>query len=288
MSKKFQLGLVQLSVGGDKGHNIARAISFVQEASKKGANVVALPECWNSPYGTDYFSEYAEKIDNSKNTESPSVTAMQRMAIENSVYLIGGSIPEKEGDRLYNTSCVFNPEGKLIAKHRKLHLYDLDIPGKIKFQESSTLSAGNKLTVFDTPYGKFGLGICYDIRFVEYASVLTAKGCQILCYPGAFNKTTGEAHWELLQRGRAVDNQVYVCTISPARHSPKENPSPSSYVAWGHSMVVNPWGTTIAKAEEEEKIIIADIDLSKVEEIRKNIPILTQKRKDVYSLPTEL
>ncbi|KAM5275226.1 omega-amidase NIT2 isoform 4-T4 [Hipposideros larvatus] len=185
-------------------------------------------ECFNSPYGTNYFPEYAEKI------PGESTQKLSEVAKECSIYLIGGSIPEEDAGKLYNTCAVFGPDGTLLVKHRKLHLFDIDVPGKITFQESKTLSPGDSFSTFETPYCRVGLGICYDIRFAELAQIYAQRGCQLLVYPGAFNLTTGPAHWELLQRGRAVDNQVYVATASPARDEK------ASYVAWGHSTVVNP------------------------------------------------
>lgn len=133
-------------------------------------------------------------------------------------------------------------------------------------------------SVWKTAYCRVGLGICYDMRFAELAQIYAQRGCQLLVYPGAFNLTTGPAHWELLQRGRAVDNQVYVATASPARD---EN---ASYVAWGHSSVVNPWGEVLAKAGTEETIVYSDIDLKKMAEIRQQIPIFSQKRSDLYEV----
>ncbi|NXC75156.1 NIT2 amidase, partial [Anhinga anhinga] len=269
----FRLALIQLHVSAVKSDNLQRACGLVREASAKGAKVVALPECFNSPYGTKYFKQYAEKI------PGESTQKLSEVAKECSVYLVGGrSIPEEDGGKLYNTCAVFGPDGAMLAKHRKVHLFDIDIPGKIQFKESETLSPGNSFSVFDTPYCKVGLGICYDIRFAEMAQVYGEKGCQLLIYPGAFNLTTGPAHWELLQRGRAVDNQVYVATVSPARDEK------ASYVAWGHSTVVNPWGEVIAKAGAEETVIYTDIDLTKLAEIRQQIPILNQKRWDLYGI----
>ncbi|XP_043748890.1 omega-amidase NIT2 isoform X3 [Cervus elaphus] len=199
------------------------------------------------------------------------------MSLEVTSYL-QGSIPEEDAGRLYNTCAVFGPDGALLARHRKLHLFDINVPGKITFQESETLSPGDSFSVFDTPYCRVGLGICYDIRFAELAQIYAQRGCQLLVYPGAFNLTTGPAHWELLQRGRAVDNQVYVATASPARDEK------ASYVAWGHSTVVSPWGEVLAKAGTEETIVYADIDLKKLAEIRQQIPIFSQKRSDLYAV----
>ncbi|XP_027679857.3 omega-amidase NIT2 [Chelonia mydas] len=268
----FRLALIQLHVSTVKSDNLNKACGLIRKATAQGAKVVALPECFNSPYSTKYFPEYAEKI------PGESTQKLSEVAKECGIYLIGGSIPEEDAGKLYNTCTVFGPDGAMLAKHRKIHLFDINVPGKIRFQESETLSAGDSFSVFDTPYCKVGLGICYDIRFAELAQIYAQKGCQLLVYPGAFNMTTGPAHWELLQRGRAVDNQVYVATASPARDEK------ASYVAWGHSTVVNPWGEVIAKAGTEETVIYTDIDLKKLAEIRQQIPLHTQKRSDLYSV----
>ncbi|CAO2632016.1 Omega-amidase NIT2 [Lemmus lemmus] len=231
-----------------------------------------IQECFNSPYGTNYFPEYAEKI------PGESTQKLAETAKENSIYLIGGSIPEEDAGKLYNTCAVFGPDGSLLVKHRKIHLFDIDVPGKITFQESKTLSPGDSLSTFDTPYCRVGLGICYDMRFAELAQIYAQRGCQLLVYPGAFNLTTGPAHWELLQRARAVDNQVYVATASPARDDK------ASYVAWGHSTVVDPWGQVLTKAGTEEMILYSDIDLKRLAEVRQQIPISKQKRADLYAV----
>jgi len=203
---------------------------------------------------------------------------LQEVAKHYKVYVIGGSIPEKEGDKLFNTSVSFDPLGNIIGKHRKVHLFDIDVPGKIRFVESETLTAGNSLTILDTEFCKIGVGICYDIRFAELALLYCAQGAKFLVYPGAFNMTTGPPHWELLQRGRALDNQLYVATVSPAR-----DPN-ADYTAWGHSSVVNPWGEVIATTDEKPNIVYADIALSRVDEVRSQIPVLQQKRKDIYEV----
>uniref|UniRef100_A0A8C2BPH6 omega-amidase n=1 Tax=Cyprinus carpio TaxID=7962 RepID=A0A8C2BPH6_CYPCA len=268
----FRLALVQLHVSKIKADNLGRAQKIVKEAAGQGAKVVVLPECFNSPYGTGFFAEYAEKI------PGESTQVLSEAAKECGVYLVGGSIPEEDGGKIYNTCSIFGPDGKLLVKHRKIHLFDIDVPGKIRFQESETLSPGNSLSMFETPFCKVGVGICYDIRFAELAQIYAKKGCQLLVYPGAFNMTTGPAHWELLQRGRAVDNQVYVAAASPARDES------ASYVAWGHSSVVNPWGEVIAKAGSEESIVYADIDLQYLADMRQQLPITTQRRNDLYSV----
>jgi len=154
---------------------------------------------------TDYFNENSEPI-----PSGPSSQALARFAKENGVYIIGGSIPELGEDNvsIYNTCTVWSPMGELLARHRKVHLFDIDIPGKITFQESKTLTPGSQLTTVKTPYCKIGIGICYDLRFAEMAALYREQGCELLVYPGAFNMTTGPAHWQILQQARAVDNQV--------------------------------------------------------------------------------
>ncbi|MED6185079.1 Omega-amidase, chloroplastic [Stylosanthes scabra] len=230
---KFKIGLCQLSVTADKDRNIAHARQAIQDAASKGAQLVLLPEIWNSPYSNDSFPVYAEDID-AGGDASPSTAMLSELARHLKITIVGGSIPERSRGNLYNTCCVFGTDGKLKAKHRKIHLFDIDIPGKITFFESKTLTAGETPTIVDTEVGRIGIGICYDIRFPELAMIYAARGAHLLCYPGAFNMTTGPLHWELLQRARATDNQLYVATCSPARDTG------SSYVAWGHSTLVGP------------------------------------------------
>ena len=201
------------------------------------------------------------------------------MASESKTYVLGGSIPEHVASdkKYYNTSLLFGPKGELLATHRKVHLFDIDIPGKITFRESDVLSPGNKVTIVDLPpYGKIAMAICYDIRFPELATIAARNGCFLLLYPGAFNLTTGALHWSLQTRARAMDNQVYVGSCSPARDMD------ASYNAWGHSMIVDPNAVVMTEAGEKEEIIYADLEVGKIEEIRKGIPITTQRRFDVY------
>ncbi|KAI9761290.1 MAG: hypothetical protein M4579_001080 [Chaenotheca gracillima] len=281
LKKPFKLALVQLATGPDKSVNLSRARSKVLEASRSGASLIVLPECFNSPYGTQYFSSYAETLLPSPPTptQSPTYHALADLARESSAYIIGGSIPEYSPTtkKHHNTSLTFSPTGELLATHRKVHMFDIDIPGKIRFKESEVLSPGNKVTIVDLPpYGKVGIAICYDIRFPELAMIAARKGCFLLVYPGAFNLTTGALHWSLQARARAMDNQVYVALCSPARDME------ASYNAWGHSMAVDPNAHVLAEAAEGEEIVYADLEAGKIEETRKGVPIYTQRRFDVY------
>lgn len=281
LKQPLKLALVQLAAGGDKAANLSQARLKVLEAAKAGARLIVLPECFNSPYGCQFFPKYAETLLPSppSKTQAPSWHSLSSIAMEAQAYLVGGSIPEFVPDtkKYYNTSLVFSPKGQLIATHRKTHLFDIDIPGKITFKESDVLSPGNKVTLFDLPeYGKIGLAICYDIRFPELATIAARKGAFLLIYPGAFNTTTGPMHWSLQGRARAVDNQVYVALCSPARDMD------ATYHAWGHTMAVNPNAEIMAEADEKEAIIYADLDGAMIEETRKGIPLYNQRRFDVY------
>lgn len=294
----MRVALCQFHVTADKTVNLQTCASYLDRAAQAQVDLVVLPEIWNSPYATAAFAEYAERLpdvphakeaaEDASKESSSSVSAelIRSKAMQHKLWIVGGSIPERRGDKLYNTCLVYSPTGTLVAKHRKVHLFDVDVPGGITFFESDTLSAGSTLSHFETPWCTIGVGICYDIRFPEYAMLLAQhKNCQILIYPGAFNLTTGPAHWELLQRSRAVDNQCYVLTASPARSvATTAGPSYPHYTAWGHSTAVAPWGDLVATTDETESIVCADLDLSKVDAMRRSIPVYQQKRSDLYRL----
>jgi omega-amidase len=295
-----RVALLQFKVTADKEHNHATAKAFLQKAKDQDASLAVLPEIWNSPYATPAFAEYAEVLpdidyqynkDEDELASSPSAKLLFEAAIQHQMYIIGGSVPECElsNDKIYNTCLCISPSGKLIGKHRKVHLFDIDVPGGIRFMESDTLSPGETLTAFSagSSFGNIGVGICYDIRFPEYALLLNKKyKCNLLVYPGAFNMTTGPAHWELLQRGRAVDNQCFVAAASPARveESEVEGGKYKHYTAWGHSTVVSPWGEVVGTCGSEENVVVVDLDVGEVNKMRQGIPVADQKRDDLYKL----
>ena len=193
---RFKLALCQVSVDTvDKAANLRTAESAVREAAGAGAQLICLPEVWNSPYEAAKFPEYAEEVPAAAEAVSasahPSTHMMCSVAKELGVYLVGGSIPERDASSVYNTCVVAGPDGAILCKHRKMHLFDIDIPGKMTFRESDTLTGGGSLSIFDTPWGRVGVGICYDIRFPQLAMLYREAGAHMLCYPGAFNMTTG-------------------------------------------------------------------------------------------------
>lgn len=292
---KLTVAVCQVSVSADKLQNIEHVKGVVSSACLAKIDVVVLPEIWNSPYATTSFPVNAEILPSvgqlPDEIESPSASMLCELAKKFGVYIVGGSVPEKESnaitgkENIYNTCLVINPSGEIVGKHRKVHLFDINVPGKIAFKESDSLTAGDEACIVDTPWGLMGVGICYDIRFPELAMIMRARGCRMLFYPGAFNMVTGPAHWELLQRARAVDNQVFVIACSPARISAAESSSnPKAYVAWGHSSVVSPWGDILASAATEEETIYAELDFESVDTMRANIPCWLQKRNDVYEV----
>jgi omega-amidase len=254
----------------DKERNLAKAESMIREAAKKGAQVIALPEMFNCPYSNKYFREYAE------DTGGKTVGLLSSLAAELKVYLVGGSIPELDQGNVYNTSFSFGREGEIIGRHRKIHLFDIDVKGGIRFKESDTLTPGNSMTVIDTEYCKIGVAICYDVRFPELFRKMTLEGARLVILPGAFNMTTGPAHWELTMRARALDNQIYFAAVSPARDT--EGP----YQAYGNSCVVNPWGEICGKTDARESIVYAEIDLDYLEGIREQLPLLKHRRPALY------
>ena len=280
----LRVAVVQMLVGGDKAANLARCAGLLERACDGGAQLVVLPEVWNSPYAVDQFRAHAEPIaePGSGGSDGPSVALLRRVARDRGVHIVGGSVPELGADgRVYNTAPVVAPDGSVVAKHRKVHLFDIDVPGRIRFFESETLAAGDEATVAPLPAalggGALGVAICYDMRFAELAISMRAKGATVLVYPGAFNTVTGPPHYQLLARARALDAQAYVVAASPAR-----NPE-SDYQAYGYSVVVDPWGAPVASVDgHHEDVIFADLDLAKVDEMRASMRLLDQRRPDCY------
>lgn len=268
---KVKIGMAQLNVSADKKKNIAEAKAAIEKLAD--ADIIVLPEIWNGPYDTKCFREYGET-----EKDGESIKMLSEMAAKLGKIIVGGSISELDGDRVYNTSFVFDGQGKIIAKHRKMHLFDIDVKGGQSFKESLVLSAGENVTVFDTPFCKVGLCICYDYRFPELARLMALKGAQIIIVPAAFNMTTGPAHWEIMFRSRSLDNQVYSVGVAPARD---EN---GGYVSYANSIAVSPWGDVIKRFGEKEQLEITELDLDRVYEIREQLPLLKHRREDIYIL----
>ncbi|MBR5503003.1 MAG: carbon-nitrogen hydrolase family protein [Methanobrevibacter sp.] len=279
---KIKIALCQMNVVDNKEENINKAIKMIKDSKKQGADLAILPEMFNCPYENQKFIEYGERLEDSITLKEISKTAK-----EEGIYILAGSIPELEVGRennqdsissLYNTAVFFNNDGEILGKHRKVHLFDIDVKDKIYFKESDTLTAGNDFTLIKTPFAKIGIGICYDVRFVELSRILALNGAEILIFPGAFNLTTGPAHWELLFRSRALDNQVFAIGVAPALDRE------ASYNSYGHSIAVSPWGEVIEELDYDEELKIVEIDLDEIARIREEIPVLKNRRTDLYNL----
>nr|WP_300091297.1 carbon-nitrogen hydrolase family protein [Sedimentibacter sp.] len=269
---KFKAALLQTHVYGNKEKNIENAVKLIEKVSKEGADIAVFPEMFCCPYDNSCFREYGEE------EGGPAFVAMSNAARENGIYIVAGTMPELVGDKIYNTSYVFDRGGKKIAKHRKMHLFDIDVEGGQRFKESDTLSPGKDVTVFETEFCKIGLAVCYDIRFPELSRLMAMDGAEVIIIPGAFNMTTGPAHWELHFRARALDNQVYTIGVSPARDME------ASYHSYGNSIAASPWGSVLCRMDEKEGYVIQEIDTDYVKKVRNELPLLKHRRTDVYEL----
>ena len=260
MNDKLRIAVCQIRTELDGAETMKKAAAFVRRAAEGGADLVVLPEMFNCPYSGKYFRG-----------------AMSAWAKENGVYLVGGSVPETEGERLYNTCYVFDREGRQIAKHRKVHLFDVDIPG-MRFRESATFSPGEEITVFDTEFGKMGAAICFDVRFPELFRSMAVRGAKVIFLPAQFNMATGPAHWAETLKIRAVDNELFFVGASAARYEGFD------YECWGHSVVYDPFGIELAAADETEQLLFADLDLGRIDEVRAQLPTFLHLRRDVYTV----
>ncbi len=269
----MKIGLIQMASTMDKGRNVETAAQRVAQCAAQGAQLAVLPEIFNAPYSNEYFRAYAEPAG------GPTWQALRRMAAENNLWLVGGSIPEIDGaGKVYNTSFVFDAEGNQVACHRKMHLFDIDVEGGQRFKESDTFTPGHQVTVFETPWGKVGLCICFDFRFPELARLMVLQGAQVLVVPAAFNMTTGPAHWELMFRQRAVDGQCYTVGVAPARDEE------GCYISYGNSIVASPWGDVLWRADEKDALQVVELDMGRVEAVRRQLPLLSARRTDVYTI----
>lgn len=266
----MKIGIIQMAAGMEKQANLQKAAAQVAACKGEGAQLAVLPEIFNGPYSNQYFRQYAEP------QGGPSWQALSRMAAENKLWLVGGSIPEiDQQGRVYNTSFVFDDQGRQVARHRKVHLFDVDIKGGQYFKESDTFTPGCQATVFDTPWCKIGLCICFDFRFPKLAWKMMERGARLMIVPAAFNMTTGPAHWELLFRQRAVDNQCFTLGVAPARDEQ------GCYVSYGNSIAVSPWGDVLWRAEAEETTQVIELDLDRVDQVRQQLPL-------VHAAPVQL
>ena len=275
--EKIKIAAIQMPTVADKMENVRTVKTYLEKIKDENPDFVILPEMFCCPYQTENFPIYAEE------EGGPVWQQLSGYAKQYGIYLIGGSMPEKDAEgNVYNTSYIFDREGKQIGKHRKVHLFDIDVKGGQTFKESDTLTAGDSDTVFDTEFGKIGVMLCFDIRFPELSRMMVNDGARIVFVPAAFNMTTGPAHWELSFRTRALDNQIYMVGCAPARDVS------AGYISWGHSIVTDPWGRVTGMLDENEGILLAELDMDYEEQIREELPLLKSRRKDIYQLAKNL
>ncbi len=264
----MRIAAIQMTSGANRQANIEQASLLIHKAVIHGAQLVGLPEnfAWMGPE--------SERLANAETLEGPTLTQLSALAREFHVTILAGSVLElgAPAGKLFNTSALLAPDGSIIAKYRKIHLFDVDVGDGHAYRESSAIASGDEVVVAETPLGRLGMSICYDLRFPELYRRQSADGAVILGVPSAFTLATGKDHWEVLLRARAIENQCYV--FAPAQ----QGRTPGDRLTWGHSMIVDPWGLVIARCSEGPGVAVADVDMALLARVRKGLPALTHRR----------
>ena len=266
----FRAAAVQFRSTPDKGANLATVTRLAEQARAGGAELIALPEvaAWRGSH--DREAAEAETV------PGPWSDALSVLARRLGVVLAGGSMLERSDDpaRPYNTSLLFGPDGDLLAHYRKIHLFDVDIPGSVTIRESDTRGAGDEIVCADTPLGRVGMAVCYDLRFAELFRALGDAGAEVVVMPSSFTKPTGRAHWHTLVRARAIENQFFVVAPDQWGSAPG-----SRFDDYGHSLIVDPWGVVLADAgADAEGIAAATLDAERLGQVREQLPCLSHRR----------
>ena len=275
MGHRMRVGLVQINTQADKEANLRRAEELIDEAVARGARFVILPEYVSFLGPREQHEEVAESI------PGPTTERFAAKARQHGIWLHCGSFHERSDTpgMYYNTSVVLDPSGEIIGKYRKIHLFDIDLTGNVTANESSTILPGDEVVTVDIDGHTVGLSICYDLRFPELYRLLALAGAEVLLVPAAFTMFTGKDHWHVLLRARAIENQTWV--LAPGQFGPHE-PNAQCY---GHSVVIDPWGTVVADAPNGEGIVVADLDFDALRKIRAQLPSLANRRPAAYREP---
>ncbi len=269
MNKTFNVACIQNCAGNDLDKNIKETTELIRAAHKAGADLICLPEYFS------FLEVNDERLLLGAFTEEthPAIPHFRALAAELSVWLLLGSLAIKlPSGKVHNRSYLLDASGNTVACYNKLHLFDVNLKTGESYRESSTVEAGDRAVVAATPWGGLGLTICYDLRFAYLYRALAKAGASYLAVPAAFTRTTGEAHWHVLQRARAVETGSYL--FAPCQCGIR----PNGRATYGHSLIVDPWGRILADGGEEPGFIIAEIDPAKVEEVRRMIPVLQHDR----------
>jgi predicted amidohydrolase len=268
------LGAVaQLTSRENVSANLAHCRELVGEAAGRGAQLVGLPENFALlAHGEQEKFKIAETLDEAR--PGPILEALKEAAAQRNVWIIGGGMPERSSseEQVHNTCVVIDSAGRLVAAYRKIHLFDIDIQHGAQFRESATVAPGRQPMLVETPWGRLGLSVCYDLRFPELYRSLTQQGARMVVVPAAFTQHTGKDHWHVLLRARAIENQVFV--LAPAQYG-RHNEKRTTY---GHSAIVDPWGTVLAEMGDREGVIVAELDLDHQDKLRREMPCLAHRR----------
>ena len=269
---RFRIALVQNQIQPTKPENLKRAEALLEEAAKGGAALAVLPELFDAPYDAPDFVPLADPL-----PDGPTGSMLARTAARTGLHIAGSMVELGDDGRAYNAGFIFDPKGSLIHKHRKIHLYDVDIPGGIRFFESEFFGPGESYGAVGTELGMLGMVVCHDLRFCELFRPQVLAGAELIIVPAAFNLTSGPAHWEILIRTRAMENTVYLAACGGAPHPQV------GYPYWGHSTLVDPYGEIKAQAKgREEEIVYGEFDRHRLKEVRTALPVLKQRRPELY------
>jgi predicted amidohydrolase len=276
-SAGLHVAVAQMNSGADKDANIASALELVDRAAAAGARLVTLPEVWAYLGPDEGNRPSAEPI------PGPITEHLAQRAQRHGIYIHGGSILEVAGGDpgMYNTAFVIDPNGDLIAKYRKIHMFDVDLAGDESYRESATVTPGDEIVVTEIDGIPVGLATCYDLRFPELFRILVLRGAKVIVLPAAFTMTTGKDHWATLIRARAIENQVYMIATAQWGMHPPGN------WCYGRSMIADPWGTVVATAADGVGVASAVIQPSRVEAVRRQVPSLSNRRPEAYRWPEE-
>lgn len=259
-----------MNSGDDVGKNLAVAEELLQAAARGGADLAGLPETWTYMGSARRHHEVAEPV------PGPTSERLAAAARRHTMWVLGGSILEAADGRIHNTSLLFDRSGELVARYRKIHLFDVQLPGQPPIRESFTYTPGEELVTAETEFGRVGLSICYDLRFPELYRSLTMSGAEVLFVPSAFTYETGKDHWEVLLRARAIEDQAFV--VAPAQWG-TWGPQEQNRRCFGNSMAVDPWGRVLARASDEGTgVTFADLDLEELRRVRDRLPALRHRR----------
>ncbi len=269
--KKYLVAAIQIDSQNDKALNVSKIEHYIDQAAARGATLIGMPEMVNYIGDEEGEREKAEPI------PGETIDRWAKKAKEHAIWLHCGSILERiEGsNKVYNTSVLLSPQGEIAGQYRKIHLFDVNVTDGPSFMESNTKRPGSEIVVVSTPLGNIGLSICYDMRFPELYRILMLRKAQVAFVPAAYTLMTGKDHWEPILRARAAENQMYI--VAPAQIGVKP-----AFQTYGRSLIVDPWGTVIAKMHDREGFIMSEIDPEYLESVRKQVPCLSNRRPDLY------